>query len=170
MDIALSVAAFLLSLIGIAGCILPVIPGVVLSYAGLLCAAMCSYSTLSSGVLWIFLAVTVVVSAVDYFLPAYMTRLFGGSRAGAIGATIRVVVGLFLGGFVGIILGPFFGAVLGELLHNRQDAGRALLVGLGSFFSFIVGTGIKLAASVAMLVYVWADTYPVVRDWVTTTF
>ena len=46
MDIALSVAAFLLSLIGIAGCILPVIPGVVLSYAGLLCAAMCSYSIL----------------------------------------------------------------------------------------------------------------------------
>ena len=129
MDIALSVAAFLLSLIGIAGCILPVIPGVVLSYAGLLCAAMCSYSTLSSGVLWIFLAVTVVVSAVDYFLPAYMTRLFGGSRAGAIGATIGVVVGLFMG-----------------------------------------GTGSKLAATVAMQVYEWADTYPVVRDWVTTTF
>lgn len=48
MDIALSVAAFLLSLIGIAGCILPVIPGVVLSYAGLLCAAVCGFSTLSS--------------------------------------------------------------------------------------------------------------------------
>lgn len=46
---------------------------------------------------------------------------------------IGVVVGLFMGGFVGIILGPFFGAVLGELLHNRQDAGRALLVGWDRF-------------------------------------
>ncbi len=170
MDIALSVAAFLFSVIGIAGCILPILPGVVLSYVGLLCAAMCSYSQLSSGLLWIFLAVTVVVSAVDYFLPAYMTRLFGGSRAGAIGATIGVVAGLFLGGFAGIILGPFVGAVLGELLHNRQDAARALLVGLGSFFSFLVGTGLKLIASVAMLIYVWRDTYTVLHDWISTTF
>lgn len=170
MDITLSIIAFLLSMIGIVGCILPVIPGVVLSYAGLLCAAMCSYSGLEPAVLWIFLGVTLVVSAIDYFLPAYMTRLFGGSRSGAIGATIGVVAGLFFGGFVGIIVGPFVGAVLGELLHNRQDAARALLVGLGSFFSFLVGTGIKLTASVAMLVYVWKDTYPVVRNWVMTTF
>ena len=71
---------------------------------------------------------------------------------------------------VGIILGPFFGAVLGELLNDRRDAGKAFLVGIGSFLSFVVGTGIKLAAAIGMFVHVTADTYPAVRDWFATLF
>ena len=59
MDIALSIAAFLFSITGIVGCIVPIIPGVALSYAGLLCASFCSYSEISSATLWIWLAVTV---------------------------------------------------------------------------------------------------------------
>ena len=62
-------------------------------------------------------------------------------------------------------LGPIFGAVLGELLNGRRDAGKAILVGIGSFLSFVVGTGIKLAAAIGMFVHVTADTYPAVRDW-----
>ena len=82
--------------------------------------------------------------------------------------------GVFAGFFffppVGIILGPFFGAVLGELLNDRRDAGKAFLVGIGSFLSFVVGTGIKLAAAIGMFVHVTADTYPAVRDWFATLF
>ena len=158
MDIALSVAAFLLSIVGIVGCIVPALPGVVLSYAGLLCAYFTSYSSMSPAAIWLWLAITVAVSVADYFLPAWMTRRFGGSRSGAIGAT------------VGVILGPFFGAVLGELLNDRRDAGKAFLVGIGSFLSFVVGTGIKLAAAIGMFVHVTADTYPAVRDWFATLF
>ena len=69
MDIALSIAAFLFSITGIVGCIVPIIPGVALSYVGLLCASFCSYSEISSATLWIWLAVTVAVSVIDYFLP-----------------------------------------------------------------------------------------------------
>ena len=170
MDITLSIAAFALSILGIIGCIVPALPGVVLSYAGLLCAWFTSYSQMTSGAIWLWLAVTVAVSAADYFLPAWMTRRFGGSRSGAIGATAGVFAGFFLFPPVGIILGPFAGAVLGELLNDRSDVPKAFLVGFGSFLAFVVGTGVKLAASVGMLIHVTADTYPALRDWFVTTF
>ena len=146
MDITLSILAFVFTITGIVGCIVPALPGVVLSYAGLVCA-----STIGGAALWTWLAITVAVSVIDYFLPAWMTRRFGGSRAGAIGATVGVFAGFFLFPPLGIVLGPFFGAVLGELLHDKSDPGKALLVGIGSFLSFIVGTGIKLVAAVGML-------------------
>ena len=170
MDITLSVAAFLFSIIGTAGCIIPVLPGTVMSYAGLLCAYFTSYSHISTPAVWIWLAVSVAVCAADYFLPAWMTRRFGGSKAGAIGATVGVIAGFFLFPPFGVILGPFMGAVLGELLHDKSDPAKALLIGFGSFLSVIVGTGLKLAASVGMFIHVATDTYPVVRDWLATIF
>ena len=170
MDITLSVAAFLLSIIGLIGCIVPVIPGIILSYAGLVCAYFCSYSEIETPSLWIWLGVTVVVSLVDYFLPAYMTRVFGGSRSGVIGATVGVFAGFFLFPPLGIIIGPFAGAVLGELFNDRQDVAKAFRVGIGSFLSFLIGTGIKLAAAIGMFIHVWMDTYPVVKEWVVSLF
>lgn len=170
MDLFLAVSAFLLALAGIAGCIIPVIPGVVLSYAGLLCAYFCSYSQLSAAALCIWLLITVAVTVADYFLPACMTRLFGGSRAGAIGATIGAVVGLFIYPPLTIILGPFFGAIIGELIHERRQIGKAFYVGFGSFLSFLIGTGLKLAAAIGMLVHIGTDTYPVVREWAASLF
>lgn len=164
MDILLSICAFILAILGIAGCIVPALPGTLLSYAGLLCAYFTSYSQMGSAALWIWLAVCVAVSLADYFLPAWMTKRFGGSHAGSVGATIGVFVGFFLGP-VGIIFGPFVGAVAGELLHDRRDFARALVVGVGSFLSFIVGTGVKLIASIGILVHIAADTWPTLGKW-----
>lgn len=134
MDIALSIAAFLFSITGIVGCIVPIIPGVALSYVGLLCASFCSYSEISSATLWIWLAVTVAVSVIDYFLPGY------------------------------------FAAVIGELIHDRSDSAKAFRSGFGSFLAFIAGTGLKLVAAIWMICLVWSDTYPVVKNWIVTTF
>ena len=122
------------------------------------------------GINGIWLAITVAVSVADYFLPAWMTRRFGGSRAGAIGATVGVFAGFFIFPPIGIILGPFVGAVAGELLNDRGDFPKAILVGFGSFLSFVVGTGLKVVAAVGMLIHVTADTYPAVRDWFATLF
>ncbi len=171
MDILLALAAFALALLGIIGNILPGLPGSLFSYAALLCAWGTTYSGLGTATLLLWLAVTLAVSAVDYFLPAWMTKRFGGSRAGAIGATVGVFAGFLLPlPFVGILLGPFIGAVIGEMLHDGTDRGRALKVGFGSFLSFIVGTGIKLIVSIWMLIIIIADTFPAIKDWFATTF
>lgn len=170
MDIFLSIVAFLCCLVGIIGCIVPVLPGPVLSYAGLFCAYLCSYSTLTPATMWLWAGLTAAVTTVDYFLPGYMAKLFGGTRAGMIGATVGLIAGLLMGGLLGILLGPFMGAVLGELMHDRAEVGRAFVVGIGSFLSFLVGTGIKLVASIGMLTFVIADTWPALRTWFSTVF
>ena len=169
MDITLSIAAFALSILGIIGCIVPALPGVALSYAGLLCAWFTSYSQMTSGAIWLWLAVTVAVSAADQVVSADGEEV-GDLGQAAIGATAGVFAGFFLFPPVGIILGPFAGAVLGELLNDRSDVPKAFLVGFGSFLAFVVGTGVKLAASAGMLIHVAADTYPALRDWFATTF
>lgn len=169
MDILLSVLALLFTVIGIIGCIIPIIPGVVLSYAGLLCAYFSGNSQLTPTFLWIWLAIVIVVSAVDYFLPAYMTKVFGGSRAATVGATIGMIVGMFFAP-VGLLAGPFVGAFVGELLNDRDDINRALRSGFGSFLSFIVGTGIKLTAATAMFIYVCKDIYTPFNEWVSSLF
>ena len=158
MEVFLAIMAVVLAVVGAAGCIVPVLPGVVLSYAGLLCAFFREGSTLSTSLLWIWVAAVAVVSVIDYFLPAYMTKIFGGSRPATIGATIGAVGGFFFGP-LGIIVGPFIGAMAGELLNNRNDMNRAIKVGLGSFLSFIVGTGIKLMAASGILFYVCRDIF-----------
>lgn len=124
MDLFLSILAFLCCLAGIVGCVVPVLPGPVLSFAGLFCAYACSYSTLTPASMWLWAGLTAAVTVVDYFLPGYMAKLFGGTRAGMIGATVGLIAGLFAGGPVGIVLGPFAGAVAGELAP-RPDGGAA---------------------------------------------
>lgn len=154
MDILLTIGLFLLSILGIIGCIVPMIPGTVFSYLGLACAYFCSSSTITGSGMILWIVISLIAIAADYYLPALMTRRFGGSKSGAIGATVGVFAGFFLmSPFLGVILGPFFGAVIGELLHDKSDPAKALVVGFGSFASFIVGTGLKLIVSLAMMVY-----------------
>lgn len=170
MDILLACLAFLLSIVGIIGCILPALPGTIFSYGALLCAYATSYSQLSPSTLWIWAAVSAAVILADYVLPAWFTRRFGGSRAGAMGATIGVFAGLFLAPPIGLILGPFVGAVVGELLHNGEDKEKAVKVGVGSFLSFIVGTGLKLICSIWMFYLLVADTWTPLKTWFATIF
>ena len=165
MDIFLTIVAIVCSLAGVAGCIIPIIPGPLLSFVAVLCAYFCSGSGITNAQMWLWLAVTAVVSVVDYLLPAYMARWFGGTRAGTRGALVGMIVGMIFFNIPGIIFGPFVGAVAGELLHDSSDKSHALKVGFGSFLSFVVGTGIKLTASVWMLAVVWADTYAAIKTW-----
>ncbi len=165
MDILLSIFAVALVIVGIIGCIVPILPGVVLAAAGLVCSYFCSFSQITTSALWIYLALTVLVSIADYVLPAYMTKLSGGSRAGQRGATVGLVIGMLMGSVVGAIVGPFVGAIIGEMIHDDSDGKRAIKVGIGSFFSFLVGTGLKLILSFAMLLQIVGDIFPVVRDW-----
>lgn len=170
MDITLSIAAFALSILGIIGCIVPALPGVALSYAGLLCAWFTSYSQMTSGAIWLWLAVTVAVSAADYFLPAWMTRRFGGSRSGAIGATagrLRRVLPLSARGDHPR---PVRGRRAGRTAQRPERRSEGFPRGIRVVPRIRRRHGVKLAASAGMLIHVAADTYPALRDWFATTF
>lgn len=164
MDTLLAICAVLCGILGLLGAILPILPGTVLSFVGLLCAYFTTTSALSEGQLWIWGVISIIIIILDYILPAYFSKLFGGSKAGIWGATIGVVVGMFTMGPLGIILGPFVGAVAGEMLHQKQTLDKAIVVGAGSLLSFFVGTGIKLIAGGFMMYYIWADVIMLIKQ------
>ena len=153
MEIALVILAFILLAVGILGAVIPVLPGPPISYMGLLLIQLAGDGVFSPAFLWIWLGITLAVTVMDYFLPAFMTKRFGGSRAAAIGSCLGLVAGIFLFPPWGIIIGPFLGAFAGELINKRSGGAKALKVAFGAFLAFIAGSGAKLIASALMLFY-----------------
>jgi uncharacterized protein YqgC (DUF456 family) len=151
MDYLLLAIAIILMIVGIAGCLLPVLPGPPLSYLGLVVLHFSRFADISRNLFIILAVVAVVVTVIDYIVPIWGTRRFGGSKYGMRGATVGLIIGLFLGPF-GIIIGPFIGAVVGELIF-KDDVKYALKAGFGSLLGFLTGVGLKLAASLLMTFY-----------------
>lgn len=132
--------------LGILGSFLPVLPGPITGWIGLLLLHLTDAVPLN----WTFLIITLIVAIIiwllDYFIPAIGTKKFGGSRAGMMGSTIGLIIGLvFLGPF-GIIIGPFLGALVGELL-NKSDSNKAMKAAFGSFLGFLTSVFIKFLVS-----------------------
>lgn len=152
MDIFLIVLGSVFIISGILGCVLPIIPGPPLSYIGLLLLHFTRGYQFSSKFLIIWAIITVVVYALDYLIPAWGTKKFGGSRRGVWGSIIGLVIGLFFFPPFGIIIGPFIGAVVGELTAG-QESKAALKSGFGSFIGFLLGTLLKLITSGMMTWY-----------------
>ena len=164
MDVILIILGAICLLLGLIGCVAPVLPGVPLSYLGLLLLHWTDRAQFSWQFLTVWAVVVIVIQVLDYFIPAWGTKKFGGSKYGVWGSTIGLFVGLFMGPW-GIIVGPFVGAVLGELLYfNRhpQDRieqsentnfNRALRAGFGSFIGLLTGTILKLICCGMMVFY-----------------
>ena len=142
METVLLIIAFIFMLTGIVGCIIPGLPGVPLAYAGIWIAQATARVDFSWQFLLIWGIVTIVVSILDYVVPAWGTKQFGGTKWGVWGSTIGVIVGLFFGA-AGVILGPLAGAVIGELLGGKEMR-EALKAGWGSFIGLLCGTILKL--------------------------
>jgi len=151
MDYFLLALAIVLMIAGIAGCLLPVLPGPPLSYLGLVVLHFTRFADVSKNLFIILAVVAIVVTVIDYVVPIWGTRRFGGSKYGIRGATVGLIIGLFLGP-LGIIIGPFIGAVVGELIF-KDDIKYALKAGFGSLLGFLTGVGLKLAASLLITFY-----------------
>jgi len=136
-------------IVGILGCILPVLPGPPISYAGMLLLQLTDNPPFESKTLVIWFLVAAGVTLLDYVVPVWGTRKYGGTRKGVWGSVIGLVAGIFFFPPIGIIVGPFAGAVIGEMLAGKQsnDAFRA---GFGSFVGLLAGTLLKLIASAWM--------------------
>jgi uncharacterized protein YqgC (DUF456 family) len=158
MVIILIVLAFLLLVMGLIGSVVPIIPGPPLSYLGLLLLHLSGSGEFSSTFLIVWAVVTAAVTIMDYFLPVWMTKRFGGSRLAVIGSVLGIIAGIIFFSPYGIIIGPFLGALAGELINNKKtnnDIGfdKALKAAFGSFLAFIVGMGAKLYISITLLYY-----------------
>lgn len=143
MDIALLLIGLLCMVLGILGSFLPVLPGPGLSWLGILLLYFTNAVPMNYWILILTLAVTVVISILDYVIPAKGTRQFGGSSYGVWGTNIGLVVGIFAPVPFGFIIGPFVGAFVGELLYNSTDHKRALKAATGSFIGFIASSFMK---------------------------
>ena len=157
MDIVLLVLAFFMMLIGLIGCIVPGLPGTPIAYIGLWIAQATEKIHFSWQFLLIWGIVVVIISVLDYVVPAWGTKHYGGTKWGVWGSTIGVFVGLFFGA-MGVIFGPLVGAVIGELISGKQF-NDALKAGWGSFVGILFGTILKLIAcglmTVALIQAVW---------------
>lgn len=142
--------AGLLIVTGLAGLIMPALPGAPILFLGLLVAAWAEDFAYVGGYALLLLALlTLLAYGVDLWSAMFGAKKFGASQRAVIGALLGAVVGVFLG-FPGVIFGPFIGAVIGELSARRglPEAARA---GLGAIVGLVLGAALKIALAFAML-------------------
>jgi len=145
--------ALILVLVGLAGAILPALPGVPLVFAGLLLAAWAGdFEQVGAVTLTVLGVITLLTVLVDFWASAVGARRVGASRKALAGAVIGTFAGMFFG-LPGVFAGPFIGAAAGELLHQRRlgAAGQAARVGLGTWVGVVLAVGLKLMAVFAMI-------------------
>lgn len=149
MDLLLAFIGFILVVLGIIGSFLPILPGPLTGWAGLLVLHLTKAVPMDWLFLGITLAIAVIIWVLDYFIPAYGTKKFGGSKYGVWGTTIGLFVGFF---FIpipfGILLGAFLGAFIGELLYDSKDTNRAIKASFGAFLGFLASATMKFLVSV----------------------
>lgn len=144
------VLASALVLVGVAGTVLPALPGVPLVFAGMALAAWAGdFQTVGPGTLVLLGLLTVLSIAIDFFAAAMGAKRVGASKLALIGAVVGSFAGLFFGP-VGLLAGPFVGALVGEMIHVRELR-QATRVGFGTWVGVVLGTVLKLGLAFGML-------------------
>lgn len=137
-------------LVGLAGCILPMLPGPPLAWLGMLLLHFTDRVDFSVTELVVSALVVIATLVLDYFTPMIGAKKFGGGKYGNRGCVIGTIMGMFFLP-LGLILGPFLGAVIGELIAGKPFR-AALKAGFGSFVGFLFGTLIKLAVCLYFII------------------
>lgn len=140
MEIVYAVAAVILLVLGLLGCVIPVIPGPALSFAAMLVLLPSRFAPSMTACV-VSGAACVVVLLLDYVVPAMGAKKFNCSKWGITGSIVGTVVGMFFG-LAGLLLGPFLGAVAGELMSGRKLS-DSLKGGFGAFVGFVFGVLLK---------------------------
>ena len=150
MSAVLWIVAVILVVVGLAGIVLPALPGTMLILAGLNLAAWADDFTRVGPAMLILIGVIGAASyGVDFVAAVLGAKHMGASKRAMVGAGLGTLLGLFFG-FVGVIVGPLVGAVIGELTQHR-DWKRAGKAGLAAWLGFAIGTAVKVAMAFAML-------------------
>ncbi|PCJ64539.1 MAG: hypothetical protein COA58_12415 [Bacteroidetes bacterium] len=163
MELAIVIVGIILIIVGFAGSILPALPGPPLAYGGLLLLLFNDIhkQTIASGSYFWLIAlgiITLFITIVDYYMPIWGTKKFGGTKAGSKGSTIGLIVAVILTFFTSglgailILAGPFVGAYIGEK-QSGQPNNIALRSAIGSFLGFIAGTFMKIIIVLIIAAY-----------------
>lgn len=151
MEILFVVLGFILMLVGIIGSFLPVLPGVPVSWLGLVALYLSPKLEFD----WTFLIITGIVAILlyilDYIIPALGTKKYGGSKAGVYGTMIGLIAGIIVPIPFGILIGAFVGAFIGEVAFNKTQGDVAVKAAFGSFLGFLASTFVKFMATMVYL-------------------
>ena len=150
MDIFLVFVALLFMILGIIGSFMPILPGPLTSWIGLLILKFSDAVPISNTFITITFLIAFGIWVLDYIIPALGTKKFGGTKAGMIGTTIGLIVGMLSPVPGGIVIGSFFGALAGELTSDN-DVNKATKAAFGSFLGFIASTFLKFIVAMIFL-------------------
>ena len=149
------IVAVLLVVVGIAGTVLPMLPGIPLVFAGLLLAAWHGGFDQVSILTMVMIGIIASMAwAVDFFASVVTAKKAGASKYALWGAAIGAVVGI-AGGIVGLIIGPAIGAIIGELITHKNTSkeatSKATAVGIAAGLGFVLALAIKIVLVLTML-------------------
>ena len=159
MEIVVAVIAIICAVVGIIGSVAPALPGPPLAWIGVLLMYFWGGTNgdgepMSLTILLVMLGVIVLVTVLDYIVPAWFTKTTGGSKYASRGAMAGLFLGMFIPLPVGMIVTSLVCSFLAELLFSRKDAAGSLKSALGAFLGFLFGSGIKIIACGVMLWYI----------------
>lgn len=151
--IVLIIIGSIFIIVGLIGCVVPGVPGPPFSFLALvLISAAKGWEPFSLNFLIIMALITIVVTALDYVVPAAGAKKFGASKYGFWGAVLGMLVGIIFFPPLGMIIGAFLGAIIGEMVVGKPSQ-EALKAGWGVFVGIMFGMIIKLIASGVMTFY-----------------
>ncbi len=144
MDIFLIIIGAILLLVGLVGCILPIIPGPPIAYLSIVALHFTDKVSFSAKQLLIWLMLVIIIQVADYFIPMLGVKKLGGTKWGNWGCLIGTLIGVIIFPPWGIVVGPFAGAFIGELLSGKK-VDLAFKAGFGAFIGFLFSTILKIA-------------------------
>lgn len=151
MDLLLLLLGFICMIVGVFGSFLPVLPGLSSCWVGLLLLYLTKAVENNYWVLGITLLLTIIITVLDYVIPAKGTKKFGGSSYGIWGTNIGLIVGILAPIPFGVIIGPFVGALVGELIYDSKNHKRALKAATGSLLGFLASSFINFMFCIIFL-------------------
>ena len=168
MDAVLITLGIIAVLVGVIGAIVPGVPGPAIAYLSLIFLQLTDRHPFQEDFLVIMGLIMAAVTVLDYVVPVYGTKRFGGTKRGMWGSTIGLILGIFILPATGIFLGPFglFGVILGPFLGayiaestGGMDSRKALNAAIGSFIGFLAGTFMKLVYTIVIAIYFFAELF-----------
>ena len=153
MSVFLIVLAFILFIVGLVGTFIPMFPGLPVGWLGLFIAFLTPNCTISIWTLVITLLLMLIVTILDYVIPAKMVKKSGGTKSGERGTIIGSLSGIIFVNPIIVIFGSFIGALIGEIINNSKDIKKAFKSAFSSFIGFLFGTGIKAFLTLSFLLF-----------------